>query len=128
MPLNLGFKDNLLTKDSDGNFINILLSSTASADHFYIIKNNQVINTFQLPLNTVSNFSAANLFNNGQNNILYNNGNCLEVHNYSGAMADRFPFKEPNGDNFVGVPLAVDFNNDGIKLLTDFRFPAEFHR
>jgi len=114
VPLNLGFKDNLLTKDSDGNFINILLSSTASADHFYTIKNNQVINTFQLPLNTVSSFSAANLFNNGQNNILYNSGNYIEVHNNSGAMADHFPFKEPNGDNFVGVPLAVDFNNDGV--------------
>ena len=112
--LNIGFKNNVLTKDKDGTFINILLSWSASGDHFYIINNGQVVNTFQTALNSVSNFSAADIFHNGQNYILYNNGQYLEVHNYSGAMADHFPFKEPNGDNFTGIPYAIDFNGDGI--------------
>jgi hypothetical protein len=112
--LNIGFKNNILTKDKDGDFINILLSSSASGDHFYIINNLQVTNTFQTALNSVSNFSVADIFHNGQNYILYNNGQYLEAHNYSGAMADHFPFKEPNGDNFTGIPYAIDFNGDGI--------------
>ena len=112
--LNIGFKNNVLTKDKDGAFINILLSSSASGDHFYIINNGQVVNTFQTALNSLSNFSVADIFHNGQNYILYNNGQYLEAHNYSGAMADHFPFKEPNGDNFTGIPYAIDFNGDGI--------------
>jgi hypothetical protein len=61
----------------------------------------------------IQNFSIADLFNDGQNYILLVNGNSLEAYNLEGIMAKNFPFKIKAGENFIGVPLAVDLNKEG---------------
>ena len=105
---------NVLTKDIDGQFVNILMYGDYNSGYqFNIIKGGKIINKF-IVKNIAYNFSVADLFKNGQNYIICNDGSSIRVLNYDGSMAEHFPFKEPNGDIFVNSYLAIDFNNDGI--------------
>jgi Secretion system C-terminal sorting domain len=104
---------NVLTKDIDGQFINILMFGYTSGYQFNIIKGGKIINKF-IVKNIEQNFSVADLLKNGANYIICSDGNSIKVLNYDGSMAEHFPFKEPNGDIFIDVFLAIDFNNDGI--------------
>jgi hypothetical protein len=108
------FKD-VLTEDNDGNFVNITASTPRNSVLFRVIKNGNVLTSFELPSSkNILDYSVADLFSDGQNYIIIQDGNYLKAYNYSGGVADNFPFTEPNGDEFLGAPLAVDFNNDGI--------------
>jgi len=104
---------NVLTKDIDGQFINILMFGYTTGYQFNIIKGGKIINKF-IVKNIEQNFSVADLLKNGSNYIICSDGSSIKVLNYDGSMAEHFPFKEPNGDIFLDVFLAIDFNNDGI--------------
>ena len=61
----------------------------------------------------ISSLSIADLKNDGENYILFTDGNNLEALNLQGASADNFPFTDPQGIGFTGTPLAADFEGDG---------------
>jgi len=100
---------NTLNKDS--NPISIVLTEKNGFD---IIANGKLQKSFVVASSVpIKNFSVADLFNDGQNYILLINGNSLEAYNLEGVVAKNFPFKIKYGENFVGVPLAVDLNKQG---------------
>ena len=98
-------------QSNDPNPISIVLTEK---NNFDIITDGKLQKSFIVNSSMmIQNFSIADLFNDGQNYILLVNGNSLEAYNFEGIMAKNFPFKIKTGDNFIGVPLAVDLNRDG---------------
>jgi hypothetical protein len=70
-------------------------------------------NDFSLSsVDSLSNFSLADLKNDGENYIIFVNKNNLEAVNLNGVEADNFPFKDPLGIGFTGIPLTADFAGD----------------
>ncbi|MFA3782902.1 T9SS type A sorting domain-containing protein [Melioribacteraceae bacterium 4301-Me] len=99
----------VLTKSEAGNYINVVLTE---GNNFYIIENGALKKEFNIKSeNNISDFSLANLFDDGSNYIVFNNGDKLEAYNLEGSKADFFPFVEPNHANFVATPLTVVFEN-----------------
>ncbi|MCX6168171.1 MAG: T9SS type A sorting domain-containing protein [Ignavibacteriales bacterium] len=109
-------KKSILTMDSNGKHESIVLFddnyfSVFGAQNFMFgIKSNNVIN----------NFSVADLFNDGQNYILLSNSNMIDAYNLAGNRALNFPFAISTGENFIGTPLAVDLNHDGVTKIIAF--------
>ncbi len=98
-----------ITKDKDGNH----LSLVSSQSKIYVIKNGNVLNEFQAKINSSNrNFAIADLKNDGENYIIYNEGNKIVAKNINGASADNFSFTDPLGVDFSGTPLAADFEGD----------------
>jgi len=52
------------------------------------------------------------LKNDGENYIVFGKGQSVEAINLLGASADNFPFVDPLGTGFVGMPLVADFSGD----------------
>ena len=99
-----------LTKDINGNYINIVLTSL---NKLYLIESGSLISSFSLvSSNTINSFALADLKQDGSNYIVLNNGNNIEAYNLTGAMADNFPFTDPEGIGFIGTPLSADFEGD----------------
>jgi len=61
---------------------------------------------------SIKTFVITDLKQDGTNYIVVNNGNHIEVYNLTGALADNFPFTDPEGIGFVGTPLTADFEGD----------------
>jgi Secretion system C-terminal sorting domain len=102
--------DLALTKDINGNYINIILTSL---NKFYIIESGNFISGFStLGSDAVNSFALMDLKQDGSNYITLNNGNNIEAYNLTGALADNFPFTDPNEIGFVGTPLTADFEGD----------------
>ncbi len=99
-----------LTKNSEGKFVNILLSE---GSNFHIIIDGQVVSSFNLPLNDISAFSVADLINDGNNYILFYSASNLYAVSLSGVIADNFPINVETNSELVGVPLILDLGNDG---------------
>lgn len=99
------------TLDASSKPISIVLTEKKE---FFIITNGKIRNIIKInSASEISDFSAADLFNDGQNYILLSNGKSLEAYNFGGVMAKNFPFKDPNGENFIGIPLAIDLGKKG---------------
>lgn len=111
-------KKSILTKDSQGNYISIILQAN---NKFMSVKRGIVQSSFEVksPVQ-VNSFAIADLFNDSQNYILLSNGNSLEAYNFLGVMAKNFPFTLSVAENFVGTPLAVDLNRDGFAEVISF--------
>ncbi|MCL6097250.1 MAG: T9SS type A sorting domain-containing protein [Bacteroidetes bacterium] len=108
-PLNAASKKLVMTKDSNGKYVAVVLCAD---NQFYVF--GAETSSFVVKSQTIINdFSVADLFGDGQNYILIGNGSSLEAYNLDGVMANNFPFTEPNGENFVGSPLAIDLLLDG---------------
>lgn len=102
--------DLCLTKDQGGNFVSIVLTS---ASKIYIFSNGEMISSFKINgSDQISSIALADIKKDGMNYILVVNGENLEAYNFSGAMADNFPFKDPEGIGFTGTPVAADFEGD----------------
>ena len=99
-----------LTQDSDGEYASILLGSL---NEFYIIKSGQIVSQFSVSaFEPIEKFALTDLSQDGSNYAVINNGNNIEVYNLTGAMADNFPFTDPEGIGFEGTPLTADFEGD----------------
>ena len=99
-----------LTQATNGAYISILLSSL---NKFYVINSGEIISQFSISTyEPLKSFSLTDLKQDGTNYIAINNGNSIEVYNWTGAMADNFPFTDPQGIGFVGTPLTADFEGD----------------
>lgn len=100
----------VLTKDGTGNYVSIILTSNSK---FYVTSGSKVISEWNVPPTTeINSFALADLKQDGENYIVYNEGNQVDARNLSGAMADNFPFKDPDDKNFTSNILAADFEGD----------------
>ena len=85
-----------------------------SGNLFGIRHTNGTFSTFSISSdNEINSFSMADLKNDGENYILFADGNNLEALNLQGASADNFPFTDPDRIGFTGTPVAADFEGDG---------------
>ena len=99
-----------MTKNIDGNFTSVILTSL---NNFYIVQAGNLLSSFNIvSSDTFSSFALADLKQDGSNYIVLNNGSNIEVYNLTGAMADNFPFTDPDGIGFTGTPLTSDFEGD----------------
>ncbi len=105
IPLSLG-----ITKNKSGNYVAVVLTSTRN---FYIISGSEIQTKWNVSsLADIMSFAIADLKQDGENYVVYNNGNTIEARNLSGALADNFPFKDPHDHNFTGNILTADFEGD----------------
>ena len=95
-----------LTRDRYGNYISIINLNNS----VYLISNGKEISRFQYP-DSVS-FSLADLKQDGDNYLITANGNEIEAKNLNGVNADNFPFRDPLGIGFTGIPLTADFSGN----------------
>jgi len=106
----------VLSKDSNGNHSLIVLGGQ---NKFYIFGSSNF--TFQVnSQNSITDFAVADLFGDGQNYILVADGISLEAFNFRGSMAGNLPFKLYSGENFIGLPLVLDINNNGENEILGF--------
>lgn len=99
-----------LTKNHSGNYSAVVL---VTGNKFYIIESGAAVSEFIVhSSDTLNTFTLTDLKQDGTNYIVVNNGNKIEVYNLTGAMADNFPFTDPEGIGFVGAPLTADFEGD----------------
>ncbi len=98
-----------LTRDQENISLSVVLTSS---NNIYLIKGNEVISKFHIPSETtISYFALSDLKNDGTNYIIVNNGN-IEAYNFQGALADNFPFSDPNGLEFIGSAVVADIEGD----------------
>ena len=100
----------ILTKNKNGEYLSVIL---AGDGRFYTVKKGLIQTQFQLstPLN-INSFILADLFRDGENYIIFNNGRQIFAYNLTGGTAVNFPFTAAAGVNFIGEPLAIDINKD----------------
>lgn len=101
--------DLAITRD-DVNYFSVILTDK---NNFFGFRGSEVLFNFSInAMDSVTSFSLVDLKQDGTNYIALNNGNNIEVYNLAGAMADNFPFSDPQGIGFVGTPLTADFEGD----------------
>ncbi len=98
-----------VSKNSDGSYT-ILAKSETSIFSISSLDNNlaQIFSSE----NTISNFSLADLKNDGGNYIVFTENNRVNVINLNGSVAEGFPFITKENFSFIGTPLIADINND----------------
>jgi M6 family metalloprotease-like protein len=99
-----------LTNDKNGNNIAIVL---LSGNTFNVLNQGKLVDEFKInSTDTIKSFALADLKQDGNIYIVFNNGNKIEAVNMQGAEADNFPFLDPQKVGFVGTPLTADFTGD----------------
>jgi hypothetical protein len=102
--------DMAVTKNESGEYISAVLTD---AKKIYVIQRDEIISEFELNLvGNVNSFSLTDLKQDGNNYIVVNDGENVEVFNLTGSLADNFPFGDPNSVGFNVTPLAADFEGD----------------
>ncbi|MEO8399010.1 MAG: T9SS type A sorting domain-containing protein [Ignavibacteriaceae bacterium] len=98
------------TQNSIGEKVSIVLTNR---NNFTIIKNSQIQKKFNINApSLINSFALADLKNDGENYIVFTNGNKIEARNLNGSSADNFPFEDPLNIGFAGTPLTADFEGD----------------
>ncbi len=99
-----------VTKNGKGEYISVVLTSSRN---FYVISGSEVINHWNVPgTSELNSFAVADLKRDGGNYIIYNSGETIEARNLNGSLADNFPFKDPDNQDFTSDILAADFEGD----------------
>lgn len=102
--------DLVITKNSDEENLAVVLTD---AKKIYIIIAGKIQSEFSVRANDeIGTISLTDLKQDGTNYIVLNNGNNIEAYNLTGAMADNFPFTDPEGIGFIGTPVIADFEGD----------------
>ncbi len=98
------------TIDSKGTLTSVVLSDLGN---IYVISNGVIQSSFKIKTNLQTNsFSLADIKQDGENYIVFNNGSELEAYNISGALADNYPVNKNSISELRQTPLAVDFEGD----------------
>ena len=101
------FVDLALSKSSDNK---IIYAALTADNEFYVFVDKKLYSTFSLSTQIpITSFSLVDLKQEGNNYIVFTNGKELEARNLTGALAENFPVSDPQGKNFIGNPLAMDF-------------------
>jgi hypothetical protein len=113
--LNSNIQELVLTKNRSNKYVSVLISSNGEIN---LISEGQIIDNYNIGDSLKpGSVAVGDLKNDGENYIAYNTGNKIEVRNLSGAVADNFPFNDPNKIGFSGTPLIGSFNiADGSKI------------
>jgi len=101
--------DIALTKDRNGKYISILLTSR---NNFYLISEGKLVSKFTAQGSNISSFALGDVKQDGENYIIYNSENKLYAVNLQGALAENFPFEDPLDELFTSTPLVADFEGD----------------
>lgn len=105
-----------VVQDFNGDYINIILSDADGKKHFDIIKNNNVIKSFDVYSESPGyDISVADLFNDGRIFIIQNDVNKINVYDLNGSMLEKFPIQIASEKIFAGSPLITDIDKDGIQ-------------
>ncbi len=99
--------DFAVTKNQNGEYVSIVLGYYG----FYALSDGTVDKINIHTDSILTSFSLADIKQDGNNYIIYNAGKIYAV-NPSGILADNFPFDDPEGIGFVGLPLAVNIAGD----------------
>ena len=101
----------ILTKDKNGNFISIILCNNS----IYLFRRNSGSSEkiFSNEEN-IKNISLADLKNDGENYIIFNQKNKIYALNIAGNIADSFPFILNDNDDFTGFSVSADVNGDNL--------------
>lgn len=95
-----------LTRDRNGNYISIVLTSL---NNFYIISAGKVIEKFNANSgNAIASFALGDLKRNGENYIIFADGSSIKALSLSGASAENFPFEDPLNMSFTNTILTAD--------------------
>ncbi|MDO8549053.1 MAG: T9SS type A sorting domain-containing protein, partial [Ignavibacteria bacterium] len=118
--------DIAITKNKNGEDVSIVLTYR---NKFYVIKDGNLLSEFEINTSEqIKSFALADLKQDGENYIVFNNGDKLEAVNLEGASAENFPFTDPLELGFAGTPVAADFegtaNSEIISLTIDGRIFA----
>jgi len=111
----VNFKDEIpvkleLTKDRSGNYVAVVLTDE---NNFYVISGDKIISKWPATASSaINSFAVGDLKRDGENYIVYNTSNTIEARNLNGALADNFPFKDPDNKNFTSNILTADFEGD----------------
>ncbi len=110
---NYQFTGKLVKVVSSANLLGYVDVVSDDRNNLYVIQNNNVISNWTVPGESVSfTFSVSDLFEDGNNYILYPSSDKLYAYNLSGSRADNFPFLDKRSEEFIGTPLAADINSD----------------
>ncbi|RPI70051.1 MAG: T9SS C-terminal target domain-containing protein, partial [Ignavibacteriales bacterium] len=118
--------DLAITQNRNGDDVSIVLTDK---NKFYIIHDGNLFNEFEVNTSVqITSFALADLKLNGENYIIFNNGEKLEAVNLEGASAENFPFTDPLDSGFTGTPVTADFegtnSSEIISLTKDGRIFA----
>lgn len=110
----------ILTKNKSGNYSAISLSENNLIGSFD--KGMSIGKILAGSDSEISSISLADIKKDGENYIVFNEGNIIKAVNFDGSIADNFPYQNKMRKNFEGAPLIADLNSDGfddIISLTD---------
>ena len=104
-----------VTRDNTGDYIAVILTD----ENFYVIKGSKIIASWNVPSSAgINSFIIADLKQDGENYVVYNNRSTIEARNLSGSLADNFPFKDPVNLEFTSNILSADFEgNDNAEII-----------
>ena len=116
------------TIDNKGKVVNIVSSRLGDnyqlnividgiADHKLLLNN----------IDALGNFSVADIKNDGNNYILVNSDDRINVYNLSGALAGNFPYILKDGEKFAGLPLASDIEGDSKSEILTFTMSGKVY-
>jgi hypothetical protein len=74
--------------------------------------NGTLTDAFQINSDSqIQSFAIGDIKRDGNNYIVFANGNKLEALNLAGVEADDFPFNDPYNKGFIGAPAIADFES-----------------
>ena len=102
--------DFAMSIDKSGNEYEVLL---LNGNKFDVVGKGKILSEFTInSQDTIKSFSLADLKQDGNNYIIFSNGNKVNAVNLQGAEAENFPFSDALNIGFAGVPLTADFTGD----------------
>ena len=118
---------NILVKEQSGEYFNVLVNANSTDIFVNTIKFGKLINSFTLSnITDFSNFAIADLLTNGKPYVLVNNEFSLAAYDLNGVILNNFPFTIKN-KKFIGTPLVVDINKDGVQEIIVVTNAAEIY-
>lgn len=104
--------------NKSGDLLNIVLTDK---NKFYLFSVGELLRTLEnTNWDSLKSFSLGDLKNDGENYIIFSNGNKIESINFTGASADNFPFEDPNKIGFTGTPLTSDIDGTNHSEIISF--------
>jgi hypothetical protein len=104
-------KDLVLTKNSSGELVSIILSGN-NRIYIHSSAKGKLADITLASQDTITALSLGDLKNDGESYILFTKGSNIEAMNLLGSSADNFAFIDPLGIGFSGTSLAADFSGD----------------
>ncbi|MCB9209966.1 MAG: T9SS type A sorting domain-containing protein [Ignavibacteriales bacterium] len=100
----------ILTKNKSDEFIASVLTSDNSIYSYK--KGDQNAELIYSSNSNIDAIALGDLNKMGENYIIFNEGNQIQVINFIGSIVDNFPFQINEMTNFVGQPNIADIDND----------------